>query len=391
MDGTQLRPDLVGLEPYDPDMRPVRIMLSANENNYGLPAPVRDELARRLETVPTNRYPDATAPGVRRLLARKWGVGERNVVVGNGGDELIFNLLLGFGGPGRALVNCPPTFSAYDMYARLTMTPVVDVPRRPDFSVDEQAVLAAAQQSNTAVVVLTSPNNPSGNLERVGFVRALAEATDALIVVDEAYGEFCDPAASCVPLVAELPNVCVLRTLSKAYALAGARVGYVICGDAVADGLLAVRQPYSVNRFSQAAAEVVLEHADELRPIVNAIVAERARMTALLRGLADELAAAGRGHVDVYDSEANFVLVRLPADGSLPSADEAHDRLADASVLVRNFSHAAGLAGCLRISVGMPAETDELLTRLREILGLSAAEASGVPAVASQAPMTAKE
>lgn len=243
MDGTQLRPDLVGLEPYDPDMRPVRIMLSANENNYGLPAPVRDELARRLETVPTNRYPDATAPGVRRLLARKWGVGERNVVVGNGGDELIFNLLLGFGGPGRALVNCPPTFSAYDMYARLTMTPVVDVPRRPDFSVDEQAVLAAAQQSNTAVVVLTSPNNPSGNLERVGFVRALAEATDALIVVDEAYGEFCDPAASCVPLVAELPNVCVLRTLSKAYALAGARVGYVICGDAVADGLLAVRSP----------------------------------------------------------------------------------------------------------------------------------------------------
>ena len=471
MDGTRLRTDLLDLEPYDPDMRPVEVMLSANENNYGLPASVRAELARRLADEPLNRYPEATSPRVRTLLARMWGVEPAGIVVGNGGDELIFNLLLAFGGPGRALVNCPPTFSAYELYARLTQTPVVDVPRRPDFSLDEPAVLAAAQCDEAAIVVLTSPNNPSGNLGRVNFVRALAQASDALIVVDEAYGEFCAPEASCVPLVAEYPNVCVLRTLSKAYALAGARLGYVICGAQVADGLLAVRQPYSVSRLDQLAAEVVLEHRAEMQPAVEAIVAERSRLTAKLRALAAEVAIAadpGRdanpsaspagpvasdvnaaaesvaavaggpaveassavgvstGHdtpvahgfvadattsadpagsrIDVYDSEANFVLVRFPESeapagvsfgrpGSsesgvssngparpelaapvsarqLPSADEIHERLAAASVLVRNFSHAPGLRGCLRVSVGRPEETDRLIARLREILGL---------------------
>lgn len=444
MDGTQLRADLLDLEPYDPDMRPVDIMLSANENNYGLPASVRAELVRRLADEPLNRYPEATSPRVRALLAQMWGVEPAGVVVGNGGDELIFNLLLAFGGPGRALVNCPPTFSAYELYARLTQTPVVDVPRRPDFSLDEPAVLAAAQRDETAVVVLTSPNNPSGNLGRVEFVRALAQASDALIVVDEAYGEFCAPDASCVSLVAEYPNVCVLRTLSKAYALAGARVGYVICGAQVADGLLAVRQPYSVSRLDQLAAEVVLERRAEMQPAVEAIVAERARLTARLRALAAEVTGASLGtvagaaaaepaasatgaepagsRIDVYDSEANFVLVRFSEPGpstrvpltapalaaagcpepgapaptrQLPSADEIHERLASASVLVRNFSRTPGLHGCLRISVGRPEETDGLIARLREILGLPpelalASAPEPMPADVPTAP-TAKE
>ena len=417
MDGTQLRADLLDLEPYDPDMRPVDVMLSANENNYGLPGPVREELLRRVADEPLNRYPEATAPRVRALLAQLWGVRPANVVVGNGGDELIFNLLLAFGGPGRALVNCPPTFSAYELYARLTMTPVIDVPRAADFVVDEPAVLAAARRDDAAIVVLTSPNNPSGNLGRVGFVRELAQVSDALIVVDEAYGEFCAPEASCMPLVAEFPNVCVLRTLSKAYALAGARMGYVVCGERVADGLLAVRQPYSVSRLDQLAAEVVLERRAELRPAVEAVVAERARLTGLLRALAAELAGdadelaglagadgaagltdAGEAslqagpRIEVFDSEANFVLVRLPEPGpdapagagALPSADEVHERLAAASILVRNFSHTPGLEGCLRISVGRPEETDVLVARLREILGLSPEPASqAAPALAA--------
>lgn len=420
MDGTRLRDDLADLVPYDPDMRPVRVMLSANENNYGLPPAVREELARRLAQVDVNRYPDATSPRVRELLAQMWGVDPRAVVVGNGGDELIFNLALGFGGPGRALVSCPPTFSAYELYAQLTQTPVVNVARRPDFALDEPAVLEAARRPDVALVVLTSPNNPSGNLGRVEFVRELAHATEALVVVDEAYGEFCDPAASCVPLVAECPNVCVLRTLSKAYALAGARVGYLICAPQVADGLLAVRQPYSVNRLSQVAAEVVLEMRAEMRPAVEAILAERTRLVAQLRALADEVAHAhpDTPRIEVFDSEANFVLVRLPegqgagageADAAgvagegarapragLPSADEVHERLAAASVLVRNFSHSPGLRGCLRISVGTPAESDELIARLRAILGLghdpTAAQAgqTGQAAQAGQAGQAAQ-
>lgn len=353
MDGTRLRDDLADLAPYDPDMRPVRVMLSANENNWGLPQDVRDELARRLADVPLNRYPDATAPRVRALLGELWGVPARDVVVGNGGDELIFDLLLALGGAGRTLVNCPPTFSAYELYARLTATRVVDVPRLPDFSVDEAAMRAAATRPDVSLVVLTSPNNPTGNLGRPGFVRELAQATEALVVVDEAYGEFCDPSASCMPLTRELPNVCVLRTLSKAYALAGARVGYVVCGDAVADGLLAVRQPYSVSRLDQVAAEVVLERRAELLPAVEAVKAERARLTGLLGALPG---------VTVWPSEANFVLVRVP------DADSVHEALAARSILVRNFSHAPGLSDCLRVSVGRPEETDELVAALRELL-----------------------
>ena len=238
-----VRPDLADLEPYDPDMRPVRIMLSANENNWGMPDDVAREAQRRLAGVALNRYPEATSPRLRELLGQMWDVPAHRVVVANGGDELLFNLLLAYGGKGRVLVNCPPTFSAYELYAKLTATSVVNVNRDANtFELDEDGLLEAARDPRAALVVVTSPNNPTGNLTSVDFVRKLAQATSALVLVDEAYAEFCDAQASCVPLVAELPNVCVLRTMSKAYALAGARVGYLICPDDVADCMLAVRR-----------------------------------------------------------------------------------------------------------------------------------------------------
>ena len=124
-----VRPDLADLEPYDPDMRPVRIMLSANENNWGMPDDVASEVQRRLASVALNRYPEATSPRLRELLGQMWDVSAHRVVVANGGDELLFNLLLAYGGKGRVLVNCPPTFSAYELYAKLTATSVVNVNR----------------------------------------------------------------------------------------------------------------------------------------------------------------------------------------------------------------------------------------------------------------------
>lgn len=370
-----IRPDLADLEPYDPDMRPVRVMLSANENNWGVPEAVAQEARRRLAQVPLNRYPEATSPRLRGLLGEMWGVSPHNVVVANGGDELLFNLLLAYGGPGRALVNCPPTFSAYALYAKLTATQVVDVPRKPgDFSLDDEALLAAAADPRVSLVVVTSPNNPTGNLAPVKFVRRLAQATSALVLVDEAYAEFCDADASCVGLVGELPNVCVLRTLSKAYALAGARVGYLVCPETVADAMHAVRLPYSVNRMSQCVAETVVELRAEFEPVIAQVCSERARLTQALESLAREIAgragAAGAATpFEVWSSQANFVMVRVagPSAG-LPSADEVHELLAADSILVRNFSHTPGLAGCLRISVGRPEEDDELIASLRRHL-----------------------
>lgn len=367
----RIRDDLADLEPYDPDMREVEVMLSANENAYGLPREVRAEMARRLAEVPAHRYPEATSRRLRGLLSEMWGVPARNVVVGNGGDELIFNLLLAFGGPGRTMVDCVPTFSAYALYAKLTGTSVFPVRRNADFSLDEEAVLAAARGAH--VVFVTSPNNPSGNLADPAFVRRLAEGTDALVVVDEAYADFADPAASCMPLVGEYGNVCVLKTLSKAYALAGARLGFVVCAPEVADALLAVRQPYSVSRFDQVAAETVVEMRASLEPARDALVENRALLGGRLAALAEEVGERlGSGAVRVYPSEANFVLVRLSPDvPGLPSADEVHERLAcEHSVLVRNFSHTPGLEGCLRLTVGTPEENDRLVAALRDVLGL---------------------
>ena len=371
-----VRPDLADLEPYDPDMRPVRIMLSANENNWGMPDDVASEVQRRLASVALNRYPEATSPRLRELLGQMWDMSAHRVVVANGGDELLFNLLLAYGGKGRVLVNCPPTFSAYELYAKLTATSVVNVNRDANtFELDEDGLLEAACDPRAALVVVTSPNNPTGNLASVDFVRKLAQATSALVLVDEAYAEFCDVQASCVPLVAELPNVCVLRTMSKAYALAGARVGYLICPDDVADAMLAVRLPYSVNRMSQVVAETVVEMRGEFVPVIEAVREERSRLTEALETLAAEVAASlpdGADGLRVWPSEANFVMVRFPGQtGGLPCADEMHELLAADSILVRNFSHAPGLEGCLRISVGKPEEDDELLVSLRRHLGLS--------------------
>lgn len=370
-----VRPDLAGLEPYDPDMRPVRVMLSANENNWGVPAAVEREVQARLAKVPLNRYPEATSPRLRELLGRMWDVPAHRIVVGDGGDELLFNLLLAYGGPGRALVNCPPTFSAYELYAKLTATRVIDVVRDSEtFALDEDGVVAAASDPGASLVILTSPNNPTGNLSSSEFVRRLAASTSALVLVDEAYGEFCDEGSSCVPLVGELPNVCVLRTLSKAYALAGARIGYLVCPDSVADALLAVRLPYSVNRMSQAAAEAVVEMRDEFAPVIEEIRGERERLEGLLESLARELAPrlpAGAAGLRVWPSQANFVMLRMPdPSAGLPCADEMHELLAADSILVRNFSHTPGLEGCLRISVGKPQEDDELVSCLRHHLGL---------------------
>ena len=363
-----LRPDLEGLEPYDPDMRPVEVMLSANENSHGLPQSLRDEVCLALAQVDTSRYPEATSPELRELLGQMWGVPAHGVVLGNGGDEIIFNLLLAFGGADRPLVTCPPTFSAYELYAQLTCTPVVRVPRREGYAVDEDALMQAAR--GAGIVIVCSPNNPTGNVVDPAFIDRLASSTDALVMVDEAYGEFADEGTSCVGLIARHENVCVLRTLSKAYALAGARVGYMLAGRDVADGLLAVRLPYSVNRFSQAAAAVVVRGREQVDPIVRTIVEERGYLAGQLEVLAAEIRAAGKGDLAVYPSQANFILVRLLPAGqdSLPSAHEVHEELAEGGILVRDFSSAPGLSGGLRFTVGTAREDAMLMDALRRIL-----------------------
>jgi histidinol-phosphate aminotransferase len=349
-----MRPSAAALEPYDPAFSEVRVNLSANENTYGMPADVAARVEGALARAVTNRYPVPLADELRGELAAWHGVSPEQVIVGNGGDELLFNLFLAFGGAGHVLVSAPPTFSVYRLYAELVETEVVDVPRDPEtFAVDVDALVEAARSAN--LVVVTSPNNPTGDLFPLEATRRLCEACPGIVLVDEAYVEFSREGASAKALLPECGNLVVLHTLSKAFCLAGARIGYLVGPSSVMAALAAVRQPYSVNVLSQAAALAVVRSRASFAPVIEGIKAERARLVEGLRALSD------RGLL-VWPSEANFVLVRVPG------AHRVRERLRDEhSILVRDFSSAPGLEGCLRITVGTPDENDAVLDALARL------------------------
>lgn len=356
-----VQPHLRTLEPYDPNFTPTRVNLSANENTYDVPAPARTLIDEALAATPTNRYPDPMSNDLRDELAAWHGVSRENVIVGNGGDELLYNFLLAFGGPGRTLVNVPPTFSEYAFFASLTQTGVRDVWRDPEtFLPREDELVAAAGEA--ILVILTSPNNPTGDVAPLELVARVCDACPGLVMVDEAYGEFAEPATSAEALLAEHDNLLVLHTLSKAFALAGARCGYVIAAPDVIAALAAVRQIYSVNVLTQAAALAAVRARAEFDPTVEKIVSERSRLY--------ESLARVEG-VRVWPSEGNFILARMAG------ASRVRERLRDErSILVRDFSYAPGLADCLRITVGTPEENDAVIEALSEIVSEEAARAA---------------
>ncbi len=347
------RTALQGFDPYDPAFTPCRINLSANENTHELPQSVVDAMQAAMVATPLNRYPDPMANELRDLLAARHGVARENIIVGNGGDELLFNLFFTFGGPGHTLVTCPPDFAEYANFAKMCETPVEYVWRRADdFEIDAEALLAAAKDA--AIVVLTSPNNPTGNLVDPAVVRRLLDETDALVLLDEAYVEFAGEDASLASWVAENPRLIILRTLSKAFGLAGLRVGYLVADPEVVLMLAAIRQIYSEDVLAQSVAVAAVSRREDLAPVVADIVAERDR---LLEGL-----AAIEG-VTTWPSSANFVLARMHG------ASRVRARLRDEySILVRDFSYAEGLTDCLRLTVGTRQENDELLAALTTLV-----------------------
>lgn len=366
-----VQPHLRTLEPYDPNFTPTRVNLSANENTYDVPAPARALIDEALAATPTNRYPDPMSNDLRDELAAWHGVSRENVIVGNGGDELLYNFLLAFGGPGRTLVNVPPTFSEYAFFASLTQTGVRDVWRDPETFLPQADELVAAA-GEASLVILTSPNNPTGDVVPLELVARVCDACPGLVMVDEAYGEFAAAGTSAEALLAEHDNLLVLHTLSKAFALAGARCGYVIAAPDVIDALAAVRQIYSVNVLTQAAALAAVRARAEFGPTVEKIVSERSRLY--------ESLARVEG-VRVWPSEGNFVLARMAG------ASRVRERLRDeCSILVRDFSYAPGLADCLRITMGTPEENDAVIEALSEIVPEEAARAAvagGEPAAAT--------
>ncbi len=212
--------------PYDAKEVKAEVNLASNEHPLNLPGEIITKLKSRLGDFKFNRYPDPTAHELRRMIAEANGLESENVLVGNGGDELIFDLLLAWGGPGRKILDMPPTFSMYGIDAQVTGTEVVRIPRLADFSIDEAAVLERASQGDIDIVVVANPNNPTGGLCNESFLIDLLKATDAIVMVDEAYFEFSRHTMR--PHMSRYPNLVLLRTFSKAFSLAGLRVGYLL-------------------------------------------------------------------------------------------------------------------------------------------------------------------
>jgi histidinol-phosphate aminotransferase len=383
-------PQLSGLVPYDPKYLPAEFYLSANENPNDVPSEVRAKVREAIDGLQFNRYPDPLANELRDKIAAANGLSRENILLGNGGDELLFNTALAWGGPGRTFLNFPPTFSVYAANARLTLTDVVDIPRLrdKDFALDEAAILEYLRcggQDGTPgacdFMIITSPNNPTGGLTSAEFIEQVLEATDALVMVDEAYFEFAGETV--LPLLQKHKNLLILRTFSKAYSLAGVRIGYIMAHADVINEYLKVRQPYSVDAVSQAIAGAIYDAREAFEPGVEAIKFERARMFEEL-GVLDGLA--------VYPSDSNWLLVEFISEGptgacsgagagasvqegaavgECPDADKAScawQYLYDRGVLVRDFSQSKGLEGCLRITIGTTEENNALLAAVKEFL-----------------------
>ena len=347
-------PQLASIEPYDPKYIPADVMISANENPLDVPFEIRREVERAIRKVPFNRYPDPLANQLRDMIADANGLERNQVLMGNGGDELLFDIALAFGGPGRTFLNMPPTFSVYVNNAQLTNTNIVNVPRRADFTVDEDAVVERLAQGDIDYTIVTSPNNPTGDIVTGAFVKRMLEASDTLVMVDEAYFEFSRYTVR--PLLEQFENLVILRTFSKAFSMAGVRLGYLLGSEAALREFKKVRQPYSVDAVSQAIGRVIYENRAKFEPGINAIIEQRARVIDELNTLPS---------VTAFDSQANYVLFRFD-----PEIDggQVWQSLFDAGVLVRDFSRSTGLENCLRVSIGTEAENTRFLDALKQVV-----------------------
>ena len=353
-----LREELRGIEPYGAPQLEVPVRLNVNENPYPPSPDVVADVASAVAATAghLNRYPDRELTELRAALATYLssdapGLRPEQVWAANGSNEVMLQLLQAFAGPGRTALGFAPTYSMYPEYARVTNTRWVVGHREDDFTLDLDHARAQVEEHRPAVVLLPSPNNPTGTALPPAAITALCDAVgDGLLVVDEAYGEFRrDGTPSALELLPRHRNLVVTRTMSKAFALAGARLGYLAAAPEICDALRIVRLPYHLSAVTQAVAIAALRHAPELLGKVADLRAERDACVAWLRGQG----------LSVADSDANYALFGIFAD-----RHAVWQALLDRGVLVRE----TGPAGWLRVSVGTPEEMGTFRKALTEVL-----------------------
>ncbi|MGO9507796.1 MAG: histidinol-phosphate transaminase [Mycobacterium sp.] len=369
LDDLPLRDDLRGKSPYGAPQLAVPVRLNTNENPHPPTKALVDDVVRsvREAAVDLHRYPDRDAVALRTDLAGYLTVqtgtrlGVENIWAANGSNEILQQLLQAFGGPGRSAIGFVPSYSMHPIISDGTRTEWLEAARAGDFSLDVDAAVAAIVDHKPDVVFIASPNNPSGQSIPLPDLRRLLDVAPGIVIVDEAYGEF-SAQPSAVSLVAEYPTkLIVTRTMSKAFAFAGGRLGYLVATPALVDAMLLVRLPYHLSSVTQAAARAALRHADDTLGSVATLIAERERVTAALTGMGFR----------VIPSDANFVLF-----GEFADAPAAWQRYLEAGILIRDV----GIPGYLRATTGLADENDAFLRASAQIAAIELAPATPVGA-----------
>jgi histidinol-phosphate aminotransferase len=349
-----IRDDLRGRKPYGAPQLNVPVSLNVNENTHRIPEEVAIDVVGAIAAslIDINRYPDRECLELRAALAKYLGDGLRqeNLWAANGSNEVLLQVFQAFGGPNRKALGFGPTYSMYSLLALTSGTAYVDAKRAERFELTPELVVQAIEKEKPAIVLLCSPNNPTGTPLSLSAIEAAYEATDGVVVVDEAYAEF-SASESATSLLEGRPRLLVSRTMSKAFAFAGARLGYLAADPTAIDALRLVRLPYHLSALTQAAATAALRHAELMLKTVDEIRYQRDRLSV-------ELAEMG---FEVFRSEANFVLF-----AGLKDSAEAFEQLLELGILVRNV----GIPNTLRVSAGTEEETTAFLEAARDLAKL---------------------
>lgn len=396
-----VRDDLTEVSPYGAPQLDVAVRLNTNETAEPPPDGYLAEVGRRIQELELNRYPDRPATALRDALAGRLGTSRDHVWAANGSNEILQQLLQAYGGPQRQALTVRPGYSMYPELCRTSLTPVAEVDLDEGFLLTPEIAADAVARHDPDVILVPSPNNPVGTPVGHDVLRVLHDTSRALLVVDEAYIEFAEAEQSAFGLLEELPRLVLVRTLSKAFRLAGLRLGYLVGPQWVVEDVQKVRLPYHLDAIKQIAGIVAVEQEAAFLEHRRRIAEERDRVAAALRargGVAGADAARGAGaaggtgadagtgtargagaaaqaghvagHVDVhrdgyrievFPSVANFLLVR----SNLPAL---FDRLLEQGVLVRDFSSKPGLEGCVRVTIGTREENDAFLAALDRVL-----------------------
>ena len=361
------REGVVAMEGYHSPQMDVEVRLNTNESPVPPPEAFRVAAAAAVADVPWHRYPDRPATALRAALADAHGVDPAQVFAANGSNEVLQSLQLAYGGPGRSVAVFEPTYAMYAQIARTTGTGVIRGRRDADHRLVRDDVLALVADEQPTLVFLCSPNNPTGTVDPAGLVADVVDAAagyGGLVVVDEAYGQFAS--TSTVDLLAEDRPLAVSRTFSKTWAMAGARLGFLVAPTWCVAELEKVALPYHLDALKQIVGVLALQHGAAMDDRVADLVGERGRVAAALADL----------RVTVWPSEANFILFRPEAR----SGGDVWRSLVDRSVLVRDFTAMAGIEGCLRVTIGTADENDRFLEALDQILAWPLGEVSEEPA-----------